>query len=407
MIWQLMKRDYAWKCVPWTAALFAALGHRDAMLVLFPMLAVPTWLATQMFLRCTVYEAALPVRGRELWLSRVLSRLALLWIPVMAAAAVTLVIPGKDLLTLLEAASVWTVALLVLTRLQLQESPVMRLEWIVSAGLLVLGVNAVPLLSPKYGFHAPPAGMVLTVCGIASVALFAWGWAAVPGVFQVAPAKREGTAKHVEAGPSRFKWAPVFSTIYGWNCVMPLAMAFLMTFGQTGTAFIYVPIYFAMTGTLGRWLTAVPLASKGLFRITIAPMLAGVVLGGVIHTFVKPQHYMTQRAVIVEIAGDLTTFFILAFFCEFPGWNRLGRTPNWIRLVPMIAGVGILAVLPIFTDPWAFDRAARYLADLLPEDWRLFGLALAMPVAGTYWIAERTFAEFEYTNLFVKSRTGG
>ncbi len=253
----------------------------------------------------------------------------------------------------------------------------------------------------------PPAGAVVAICGLASAALFAWCWASAPGAFQVAPAKVEGAANHEEAGPSRFTWAPVFSTIYGWNCVVPLAMAFLMTFGQIGTAFIYVPIYFSMAGTLGQWLTSVPVAAKRLFRITIAPMLAGVVLGGVIHTFVKPQPYMTQGAVIVEIAGDLTMFFILAFFCEFPGWNRLGRIPAWPRFIPMIAGVGVLAVLPIFTDPWAFDRAARYLADLLPEDWRLFGLALAAPVAAAYWIAERTFAELEYTNFFVRSRMGG
>jgi len=403
MIWQLMKRDGAWKFTPWLALAFAAFGHGTGMLVLFPMLVVPTWLATQMFLRCTLYEAALPMRERELWLSKVVSRLALLWIPVIAAAAVTIVVPNRSLITLLEATAIWTVILLGLARLQIRELRAQSTLWIAGTGLLVLGVCLIPLLTSRYGSSLPPAG-VMGICGIASAALFAWCWAAVPGAFQVAPAKTDETETYQEAAASRFKWSPVFSSVYGWNCAMPLATAFLMAFGQIGTGFIYVPIHFAMTLTLGRWLTSIPLAANRLFRITIAPMVAGVLLGGLIHVFVRPQPYMTLRAFMVEVAGDLTMFFLLALFCEFPAWRHLSRIRNWVRFVPMVAGVGVLAVLPIFTNEWVFDRAARYLADQLPGDWLLFGLALTVPVALTYWIAERTFGEQEYSSFFPTSK---
>ena len=39
---------------------------------------------------------------------------------------------------------------------------------------------------------------------------------------------------------------------------------------------------------------------------------------------------------------------------------------------------------------------ALRLADMLPENPLLLGLVLAIPLAGLYWLAERSFCEMEY-----------
>jgi hypothetical protein len=46
------------------------------------------------------------------------------------------------------------------------------------------------------------------------------------------------------------------------------------------------------------------------------------------------------------------------------------------------------------TDP-IFFFASRLTA-VLPENPVLWGLALAIPLAGLYWLAERSFCEMEY-----------
>ncbi len=402
MIWQLMKRDFAWQATPWMVAIFAIFGHKGWTLELFPILVIPSWIFTYVYFRFTVYEAALPVKGSELWLSRVVSRLALLWLPLLASAAITFVIPGGNLRPLFEASAVWTVILLGLIQAQMREF--IREPWllIACAGLMAASVGFVPLLTSTLGSSLPPEGAVLAVCGVATAALFAWGWATAPDAFQVAPVKAGEGVEQRDTGRSpsqqaRLKWSPVFTSIHVRTPILPMVVASLVAFGQIGLGMVYLPIYFNAARRETGWLCMVPFSQRQLFRLMIAPMAGAFVLGSAIRFALRSYHPLSVRAWLVETAGELTVLFINTSLWELVEWRRLSGVRKWIRYVPAVAFLA--AAMPpaaFLTDYWIFDRASSSLAQLLPQDWLIFSLALVAPVAMAYSIAERISGELEY-----------
>ena len=126
MIWQLMKRDATW-VVPTgvMVVLFALMAAASKSLLgatsrLSPETLRAIWgfvVASQVWLLVSIHfivqgqrdlhEAALPIAGRDAWLSRILSLLAIIWLPISIA-----ITAGLPLLPLLQAGAIYTVLVL-------------------------------------------------------------------------------------------------------------------------------------------------------------------------------------------------------------------------------------------------------------------------------------------------------
>ena len=117
MIWQLLKRDLAMKTAPMFVVMFAliavgygflpALARAAAVGAIAACMIGPVFLFLVLQSQRGLYEAALPIDARDLWLSRVLSLLAMIWLPLLVVLAT-----GLPRLPLFEAGAVFTTLVL-------------------------------------------------------------------------------------------------------------------------------------------------------------------------------------------------------------------------------------------------------------------------------------------------------
>src|ERR1035437_1104877 len=100
MIWQLVKRDPLWRNaligMAVSAVVCPALPRKFIGMLAF--LVGMYWLQSQPQRRATDFQAALPIRACDLFLARILSFFALVWLPVARGAALLLARrqPGGD-----------------------------------------------------------------------------------------------------------------------------------------------------------------------------------------------------------------------------------------------------------------------------------------------------------------------
>lgn len=263
MIWRLMRRDTTWQWTPLVAILVLLPGISQASTetLVFMTLGMIGCLSPAFYTYCTLYEGALPIPARDLWLSRVISLLAAMWVPVSAASAV-LAVSGRGTPILIEAAAVYTV--LVLAAKCVRRGQFSAPSWFRFAGIMIFSQVAVFLLLAQKQ-HPASAAIVLTVCGLASAALFLTGWSGIPKAFQIAPLWPAARTSRESRGPSRFLWSPVFRSIYHWQ--MWFALFFLLSQLAIGSLFGYffVPLFLQATQAPRRWLSPLPVASRTLF----------------------------------------------------------------------------------------------------------------------------------------------
>ena len=92
MIWQLVKRDPGWRNALNGAAVSAVacpFVPRE-FLTMFGVLVAMCWFQSLPNVRATLFQAGLPIRVRDLFLARILSLFAAVWLPVAAGAALLL-----------------------------------------------------------------------------------------------------------------------------------------------------------------------------------------------------------------------------------------------------------------------------------------------------------------------------
>src|SRR4029077_17745206 len=96
---QLIRLSPTWRIAAWASLIYAIMwlglsqGDRPGIAMMAPIL---IWIGhvmmasrePQVVFRCTFFEAALPIPGRELWVSKKIISLGLIWLPVLVASAV-------------------------------------------------------------------------------------------------------------------------------------------------------------------------------------------------------------------------------------------------------------------------------------------------------------------------------
>lgn len=387
MVRRLIKRNAAWRMTPWVmlaCALFARGGRTLAVLfmLLMPMVGIPEFRS-----RSDVYKASLPVEGRDQWLAQIVSLLALLWLPALAALAAAYV-GGGDPALFLQGASVWTTFVLAVQRYRIREFSAPA--W-VSIGSLAAFASLVGILT---GIGAlPPARMVFAISGSLSAALFLSCWLSVPRTFQITALRASASFQRSLRAPVRQVWSPVLRTVYHWKTAFWLLFILgQFAMGPTTIAFLSLPMFLVLPREPERWLASLPVARSTIFRFRAAPVVAGVCAAFIAQIFIDPTP-QTPRTRMAGLAVTLMLVFLLFFLSEFPGWRRLSRVRMWIRFVPLLAWIpAVFAAQKLVA---LFDVTIAQLASALPANHALFALTLLLPLAFLYWLAERTFGESE------------
>ncbi len=255
--------------------------------------------------RATVFEAGLPIRARDLFLSRVLFSLLCVQLPMLAWIVVSLV-QGRHawpMHLMIDASLI--AALVVILPYSVRPSEMRPPAWAALLPLLALGVIAAAAIY----FLPPEVATILLAVGIVGVS--AGTFVAIPESFQVAPRFMAGKAGAVRAiGPGLWPVRAASAnseTNAGWywpvlrsvvNRGMLLSFAFMALFGALhGPWLVYVTI-FAFSGsgssrTHTRWMHALPLSRRAMLLVLVVPT-AVTLLGGVAVGHLIPLPFYTE-----------------------------------------------------------------------------------------------------------------
>ena len=290
MILRLVKRDPAWQlALPLAVAMTMAaplFNLGDALdLVLLPTVAIIVCsVRVRPHVHATLFEAALPIAGRDLFLARTLSLLAMVWLPVLCGAAGILLVRGNGprALAMLGTGAIVTPVILAQQGIGIRECAGPRWSGFVWVPIWVAGGLA---------WHFLTHWVVLSLSGLVSAAILIRTWFAVPPSYQVAsldvidPIAVPESAPAVPMARTAFTWLPILrSACSGVTAVYFGLMVLQGTFGGWFYFFcVFVVQGAAKSRQRTRWLSGLPLSYPSRLGITlvsaVVPLLAGLAIG--------------------------------------------------------------------------------------------------------------------------------
>jgi hypothetical protein len=334
--WELIKRNPAWRAMPFFAAASAVLwvfsapgggGAGRTVAQALTQIQLILWIVLPEFRqRYTLLQATLPIAGRQLFLSRMVSLLAFIWLPISAAIAATVVLRGDrtwaDHLPLLEAGALVTVLLLLVQCVRVRTiNPPGWLMLVAVAGMLFELPIVMARLSPAVEIA------MLGGSALVSAALLLQAWTGVPKSFQFAPSEPVSTRPESRgpAWPTIASWR-VFQSLYGRLRVgLFLFAAFLTTLtGNGGFALLIVPAFFLDCWNRVRWLLHLPFSRRRLFWAMWLPPTAVMAAGLVLSVpFDDDQSRGPAVSVSVSVSESLNVKVPPAYW----RWARGGAVP--------------------------------------------------------------------------------
>ncbi|MGA3018714.1 MAG: hypothetical protein ABSF62_16455 [Bryobacteraceae bacterium] len=229
--------------------------------------------------RATLWEAALPIPARQLFLARALSRVAMVWIPMMVCGWLTMMLKGAGRSSVgvtVACGAVLTLAILLPQAVRVQE---LLIPWwlvaVIWAALVAAGILTWWLL---------PTAVTLALFTLASAGVLVRIWLALPQSFQTAP--REASSRKTRRSrrladargsvPPALPWWPVVRS-YAWTSLGFLPMVVML---PGNWLFGGVFGLFAVEGSRPRtrWLDSLPFSHRTRLLINLIPAL--VIVGG-------------------------------------------------------------------------------------------------------------------------------
>jgi hypothetical protein len=412
MIYQLVRRDLGWQRI-WFVTLVVAIGLGSIPFGIqsaLPHSRVPeriflAILSSLMLLealsivvlaganrRVTLFQAALPIAARDLFLARLFSLLAVVWVPVLGTAAALCMTAGGSFFrfaSLLVAAAVASVAVVALQSLRLSQfsAPPAWAGWFLP----------VPLL-PALLVYFVPTAISLAVCAALFVALLWWDLARLPRSFQIAP--RDAAAASPARRGARFLrpvWWPLFRSAYTPAASVPLFNSglILVAMGWWSVAPLMLAAFVTQSLIALQWARPLPLSRHRLFALLLLPPL------------LLEAAFQATRPLGVSSAAAMVALTLLSISVSLAmnEWKLLSTGAKILALpafviIVLLAPIGAL-VVDMARSPHA--RGPRYSTRLLAEqmDKLLPGhpliLALAsLPLlAALYWVAQRQFVNVD------------
>ena len=222
--------------------------------------------------RATLWEAALPIPARQLFLARTISRVAMVWIPMAVCGWLTMILKRA------EWSSVWApVACGAVLTLAILLPQAVRVEELVISAWLASAIWAALAAAGILAWWLLPAAVTLAIFALASAGAFVRIWLTLPLSFQTAPleAASRREIRRSRSAPA-FPWSPVVRS-YAWSSIgflplavtLPSAWLFVCTFG-----------FFALEASRPRirWLDSLPLSHRTRLLINLLPAL--IMIGG-------------------------------------------------------------------------------------------------------------------------------
>jgi hypothetical protein len=301
MIYQLMKRDPAWKIGVLAAAvavlpMLATRPSRPltALVAATPILGLFAFARPQQ--RATQFEAALPVPGRDLYLARLGALLAAVWGPFAIYAATG---PYWSV-SLLEWAVLATLLILLPLSARVREfaCPVWMVAVVWIAGTAA-GAAGLYLLSPA---------VFLGLCALAVAAVFLKTWVSIPPSFQTAPAEavapRPLSIRPASVSPV---WWTFARQVYPWFILFyVLGMLEQSLAGSWMFAVCFAIGVYGITRQRRRWLQGLPIARRVFLLLALLPAVLPMVAGAAFSVAgPKPVRVDASRAGTPEVQVPL------------------------------------------------------------------------------------------------------
>ena len=376
MILKLARRDPGWMLG------LALIGtYLVVLLIEQSRMAPGNWLWNGMFMfaglmvylqpqrRATLWEAALPISARQLFLARALSRTAMVWIPMMACGWLTMMLKGAEwssVVATVECGAILTLAILLPQAVRVQE--------LVIPGWLVAVVWAAVAAAGILTWWLLPAAVTLALFALASAGVFVRIWLALPLSFQTAPleaaSRREITRSR--SGPGLPWWPVVRSLQWASLGFLPMiAFSASQNIGLFGCLFGV----FGMEGSRPRtrWLDSLPLSHRSRLLINLVPVLVMVVGGTALGLHFAKDDYPVKAWDPTTLAAGLPAPPAVAVSLEFwkpahGGMAPLIQSPWGETFRPAIRSVfGYKLYDPYSTGPdnsreffdWQYERATE------------------------------------------------
>jgi len=358
MIFQLIKRDPAWRGLPYLTLAFAAVcalwhffapADRSGMPALFisEIFIAPTIFAvTTAFLQSldTPLQASLPVTVRQVFLSRMLSMLAVLWLPVLAGLATLTVL--KDPIASDLPLDLWSVVTCVVLGMQcLAVRGITLRAWMIflaaTTGMFSDAIS--PFFS---GSPAWTEMLALGFCWVIGVALVLRTWQVVPNSFQLAPPKNVSVtlpAGSVTSAPSWKTPLRIVVRTRGLESLVPFAVILL----YVSNPLWYIFLGFQWPGIRQRirWILPLPIPPRILLAIVMLPTLVGLCAGYEVHLHLPWTPLPGFRGLAVRRAQDVSA--LQHRLSEDPECRTLNVFPSMEYWIPVHENEA-----PLLQAPW-------------------------------------------------------
>jgi hypothetical protein len=295
LIYQLIKRQAMWKVALGFSVLCAAaaLVRVPGIAFLPASMAILFLMAPSAVRRCALFEAGLPIRGRDIFFARLLGNLAALWsllLPAFASVAVSRSgTKSASLLFIFEVGTILTLAIVAIQSAEVDqfEAP----TWWQAVVVVLAGVALVAALAAFFdlGPHIAayfPAGYVAWASVLGAGALLVKTWTSVPEALQREPFEAEAsfTRSQRRTWLPPFAWSPILRMTRG---LVFFFLVFCAMTTLTGGAdpWLAVPLlaWFCnmMPSTLRResWVFALPISRQKIFLYLCSPAFLGIVAG--------------------------------------------------------------------------------------------------------------------------------
>jgi hypothetical protein len=252
--------------------------------------------------RATLWEAALPIPARQLFLAKALSRMAMVWIPMMACGWLTMLLKGAE--WSLGGATVACGAGLTLAILLPQA---VRVQELVIPWWLVAVIWAALAAAGIFAWWLLPAAVTLALFALASAGAFVRIRMTLPLSFQTAPLEAAGSRKTRPSRPLADASGPVPPALPWW----PVAQSYAWTSLGFLPLVVMLPGNWLFGGVFGvfaveggrprtRWLDSLPFSHRTRLLINLLPAL--VLIGRA----ASGLHFATDNYPVS--VGDETTF---------------------------------------------------------------------------------------------------
>jgi len=425
MIWQLVRRDQDWRglgfvtlCL-WVGTLAGTVFFRPRVTAesLFSSTLSNMFLGCIVFgfmfgsnRRASLFQAALPIPARDLFVARLFSFVAGLWFILLNTAAACYVAGSGwsiPLLPLVIAAAMGAVTYLALLSPRLRELRVPTwMAWALLAGLGPAGY-LVLFPGPLFSFSRP--GIVLPVCAVAFAALLWRDLATMPKAFQIAPMDAVGAHPlNRRTGFVRPAWWPVWRSLSRGSPLATLIFsAMFLAAGMWSVVPVMLAAFLSAAWVSLRWLWPLPVDRRKILAMTLVPPL---LLSAAVQ-MIWPGGFARAAGVVA-----LTLLLTLAFLLPNQ-WNGRGSSVRSILelsffalsiFVPaaMIVADAVLdesRPFGIHTRSYTADFLARHLAKLLPGHPMILIAGTLVALGALYWLVQRQFESADFVQ-YVQTR---